>query len=149
MQEKQTGKKRVAMGMCSKTKSHVHYDKFIANSSVNKTTFVQELYADKNTYLQWYDTYQTVNRFIDGRSYAQVVSCSPPLDVRNKSVVHAVKRVHWDPRCQRLPHGNKGKKGNPTLFALAVTKLLMFLKKVVFLVKKRLLVTMISVTPFH
>ena len=47
MQEKQTGKKRVAMGMCSKPKSHVHYDRFIVNSSVNKSAFSQELYADK------------------------------------------------------------------------------------------------------
>ena len=51
MQEKQTGKKRVALGMGSKVRSHAHYDRSIVNTSVNKIIFNQELHADKNTYL--------------------------------------------------------------------------------------------------
>ena len=116
MQEKQTGKKRVALGMGSQVRSHAHYDRSIVNTSVNKIIFNQELYADKNTYLQWYDTYRKVNNFTDGRSYAHVVSCSHPLDGTNVSAGHTARRVHSNPRCQRLPHGSKGQKRHVTTF---------------------------------
>ena len=116
VQEKQTGKKRVALGMGSKVRSHAHYDRSIVNTSVNKIMFNQELYADKNTYLQWYDTYRNGNKFTDGRSYAHVVSCSHPLDGRNVSAGHTARRVHSNPRCQRLPHGSEGQKRHVTTF---------------------------------
>ena len=88
----------------------------IVNSFVNKTILKQELHADKNTYLQWYHNYQTVNKFTDGRSYAYVVSCSRPLDVKRHSAGHTARRVHSDPRCQRRPHGSKGNKHNFSAF---------------------------------
>ena len=116
MQEKQTDKKRVALGMSSKLRSHVHYDRCIVNSSVNKTMCYQELYADKNTYLQWYDSYRTVNKFIDGRSYAHVVSCTRPLGVRDISAGHTARRVCSDSCCQGLPYGSEGQKRNVTTF---------------------------------
>ena len=116
MQEKQTGKKRVALGMGSKVRSHAHYDRSIVNTSVNKIIFNQELYADKNTYLQWYHTYRNANNFTDGRSYDHVVSCSHPLDGRCVAAGHTARRVHSNPRCQRLPHGSKGQKRYVTTF---------------------------------
>ena len=98
--------------MCSKARSHVHYDRSIVNSFVNKTTLNQEFYADKNTYLQWYHNYQTVNKFTDGRSYAHVVSGSRPLHVKRDSAGYTARHVHSDPRCQSLPQGSKGKEKN-------------------------------------
>ena len=102
--------------MGSKVRSHAHYDRSIVNTSVNKIMFNQELYADKNTYLQWYDTYRNGNKFTDGRSYAHVVSCSHPLNGRNVSAGHTARRVHSNPRCQRLPRGSEGQKRHVTTF---------------------------------
>ena len=39
-----------------------------------------------------------------------MVSCSHPLDGRHVSAGHTARRVHSNPRCQRLPHGSKGQK---------------------------------------
>ena len=72
------------MGMGKTFRSHVHDSRLIVNSSVNKFKCNQELKADSKTYLQWFATYQTANKYTDSRSYAEVLSCTPPLHLQRK-----------------------------------------------------------------
>ena len=44
------------------------------------------------------------------------MSCSHPLDGGHFSAGHTARRVHSNPRCQRLPHGNKGQQRYVTTF---------------------------------
>ena len=108
MQEKQADKKRLRMGMCNRSRPHVHKQKFIVNSSVNKDMCNQEFAATKNEYLHWFAMYQATNTFVDGRSYAQVLSCTPPSCNKKSQAFKPIRGCHTGRRCWRLPPGTGG-----------------------------------------
>ena len=108
MQEIQADKKKLRMGMCNRSRIHVHKQKFIVNSSVNKDMCNQELAATKNEYLHWFAMYQATNRFVDGRSYAQVLSCTPPSCNKKSQAFKLIWGCHTGRRCRRLPPGTGG-----------------------------------------
>ena len=71
----------IKQGMRQKMFAHVHTQRIIVNT-VNKKDFQQEFGATKDKYLHRFATYQAANRYLDGRSYAQVLSCSPCPDIK-------------------------------------------------------------------
>ena len=87
--------------MCRNSVTHVHNQRFIVNSTVNREIYQQEVAATKNEYLQWFATYQAANRFLVGRSYAQVLSCTPRSDTKKSQAHNPVRGCNTNDRYQR------------------------------------------------
>ena len=86
--------------MCQRLLTHVHNQRCIVNSTVNREIFKQELSATKDEYLQWFATYQAANRFLDGRSSVQVLSCTPSPDCKKSQTPNLIKGCNINHRSQ-------------------------------------------------